>query len=601
MKVLMTPVGVILIATRLKGDRHLRSQSPWSPFTTPFRERCMKIRIVVIGANAAGAKAASKAKRVNPKAEVTLIDRGSFISYGACGIPYYVSDTVAELKELMSTPVGVVRDANFFKKVKGVTVRTETLVTGIDRGAKLVHLLETTTAQKTSIEYDRLILATGSSPFVPGISNVGLANILTVKSIEDAELLKSCAIAGATACIVGGGLIGLETAEALQQKGMQVTLVEMRDQLLPGVLDPELAFIVEKQVRQQGVTVMTGCTVTGFGGKTAVAKVVIGEQELPADLVVLAPGVTPNVGLARDAGLDIGVTGAIAVDARLCTSDPDIYACGDCCETTHLVTGKKVHIPLGSTANKQGRVAGINAAGGEASFAGVIGTSILKIFNVNAGKTGLSETEARANGYEVETVISPAHDRAHFFPGAKPIVLKLVADRKTGRILGLQAAGEGVVDKRLDAAATAITFHATAEQLSQVDLAYAPPYAAAMDNLIVAADIMKNKLAGHARGVSAQEVKRKLEEEDDFILLDVRSPAEHGEVGIEGAKLIPLGVLREKLEELPRDKEIITFCKISLRGYEAQKILDAAGFENTRFMDGGILAWPYALRAAGKH
>jgi NADPH-dependent 2,4-dienoyl-CoA reductase/sulfur reductase-like enzyme/rhodanese-related sulfurtransferase len=557
----------------------------------------MKLRIVVIGANAAGAKAASKAKRINPKAEVTLIDRGNFISYGACGIPYYVSDTVADLKELMSTPVGVVRDPNFFKKVKGLTVRINTEVIGIERTTKVVRLLDRTTAQESHLEYDRLILATGSSPFIPKVANVDLRGILTVKSIEDAELLKNSAISGSSACIVGGGLIGLETAEALQQKGMRVTLVEMRDQLLPGVLDPEMAFLVEKQLKQ-GVTVLTGRRVSGFGGESRVETVFIGEVGLQVDLVVLAPGVTPNVALARAAGIEIGVTGAIAVDTRLRTSDPDIYACGDCCETTHLITGKKVHIPLGSTANKQGRVAGINAAGGEASFAGVIGTSILRVFSINAGKTGLSEVEARAHGFAIEVVLSPAHDKAHFFPGAKPIVLKLIAEKPSGRLLGLQAVGEGAVDKRLDAAATAITFGATAEQLSQVDLAYAPPYSAAMDNLIVAADILKNKLAGHARGISSHDVKRKFDEEDDFILLDVRSPAEHGEVGIEGAKLIPLGMLRERLDELPRDKEIVTFCKISLRGYEAQKILDAAGFENTKFMDGGILAWPYTLRGA---
>jgi len=558
----------------------------------------MKLRIVVVGANAAGAKAASKAKRINPKAEVTLIDRGNFISYGACGIPYYVSDAVSNLKELMTTPVGVVRDAHFFAKVKGVAVRTNTEVVGIDRAAKAVRLLDRTSSVESTLEYDRLVLATGSSPFVPKLSNVELRGILTVKSIEDAELLKNSAVSGSTACIVGGGLIGLETAEALTQKGMRVTVVEMRDQLLPGVLDPEMAFLVAKQLGTQGVTVMTGARVTGFRGKDKVEAVCVGDRELPADLVVLAPGVTPNVRLAREAGIEIGVTGAIAVDARLCTSDPDVYACGDCCETTHLVTGKKVHIPLGSTANKQGRVAGINAAGGEASFAGVIGTSILRVFNLNAGKTGLTEAEALASGYEIETVVSPSHDKAHFFPGAKPIVLKLVAEKRSGKLLGLQAAGEGAVDKRLDAAATAITFGATAEQLSQIDLAYAPPYSAAMDNLIVAADILKNKLAGHARGISSREVKRKLDEEDDFILLDVRSPAEHGEVGIEGAKLIPLGVLRERLAELPKEKEIVAFCKISLRGYEAQRILAAAGFANVKFMDGGLLAWPYQLRGA---
>lgn len=560
----------------------------------------MKMSIVVIGANAAGAKAASKAKRINPTAEITLIDRGTFISYGACGIPYFVSDTVEDVKELMSTPVGVVRDHQFFRKVKGVTVKTATEVIAIDRAAKTVCMRDCQTSRETKLPYDRLVLATGSTPFIPQISNVNLANVLTVKSIEDAELLKSLAVPGTRACIVGGGLIGLETAEALRHKGLQVTVIEMRDQMLPGVLDWEMAALVERHLRQQGVTVMTGSAVTGLVGDAAVEAVQIGDVRIPAELVVLAPGVAPNVELARGAGLEIGPTGAIAVDTRQCTTDPDIYACGDCCETTHLLTGKKVFIPLGSTANKQGRVAGINAAGGEATFAGVIGTSILRVFAVNAGKTGLTEAEAKAHGFEVETVLSPSHDKAHFFPGAKPIILKLVAERGTGRILGLQAVGEGAVDKRLDAAATAITFGATVEQVAQLDLAYAPPYSAAMDNLIVAADILKNKLAGHARGITPREVKRKFDEGDDFILLDVRSPAEHNEVGIEGAKLIPLGMLREKLEELPRDKEIIAFCKISLRGYEAQKILDAAGFRNAKFMDGGILAWPFALRTSDK-
>ncbi|RII28872.1 MAG: pyridine nucleotide-disulfide oxidoreductase [Geobacter sp.] len=556
----------------------------------------MKMHIVVIGANAAGAKAASKAKRMNSHVDVTLIDRGSFISYGACGIPYYVSDTVADVKELMTTPVGVVRDAAFFNKVKGVKVITGTEAVAVNREAGTVELLEAATSKRYTLEYDRLVLATGSTPFLPQFDNCELEGILTVKSIEDAELLKASAVAGKQACIVGAGLIGLETAEALRQQGLEVTVMEMRDQVLPGVLDAEMAALVEKHLRMNGVRVMTSCKVTGFAGTDRVQGVIADKEEVAAQLVVVAPGVRPNTKLAKEAGLEIGVTGAIAVDSRMQTSDPRIFACGDCCESLNLVTGGKVYAPLGSTANKQGRVAGINAAGGEASFAGILGTSILKVFAVNAGRTGLTETEARGCGYEVETVLSPAPDKAHFFPGAKPIALKIVADRKTGRILGLQAVGEGAVDKRLDAAAAAITFKATADQLSQLDLAYAPPYSAAMDNLLVAADILKNKLAGHARGISSREVKRKLDEGDDFILLDVRSPAEHAEVGIEGAKLIPLGALREKLDSLPRDKEIVTFCKISLRGYEAQKILDGAGFGKTRFLDGGIMMWPYELR-----
>jgi len=218
------------------------------------------------------------------------------------------------------------------------------------------------------------------------------------------------------------------------------------------------------------------------------------------------------------------------------------------------------------------------------------------VLGVNAqGKTGLLEAEARESGYNVVTVLSPAPDRAHFFPGAKPIALKLVADRSSGRILGVQAVGTGAVDKRIDTAVAAITFGATAEQLAQLDLAYAPPYATAMDNLIVAADILKNKLAGHAEGITPMEVRKMQENEEDFILLDVRSPAEHKEMRIRGAKLIPLGVLREELESLPRDKKIITYCKLSLRGYEAQKILQAAGFKGIKFLDGGVLSWPFEL------
>ncbi|MDD2364781.1 MAG: FAD-dependent oxidoreductase [Desulfuromonadaceae bacterium] len=554
----------------------------------------MPLRIVIIGANAAGAKAASKAKRMRPEASITVIDRGSFISYGACGIPYFVSDAVSDEKELMSTPVGVVRDANFFRKVKGVEVITETDVTEIDRQNRQVTLQTIGSGVKSTLPYDRLIIATGSSPVIPPLPGSNLPGIITVKSIEDAVLLKEMASSGNRACIIGAGLIGLETVEALATRGMDVTVVEMQEQILPGILDSEMAAILEQSITQRGVTVLKQCRVSGFGGGDRVENVVTDRGVISADLVVLAIGARPNIELAQNAGLTIGITGAISVDDHLRTSDPTIYACGDCCETVNIVTGQKIYAPLGSTANKQGRVAGINVTGGDATFSGVLGTAILRVFEANAGKTGLTETAALAAGYDVETVLSPAPDRAHFFPGAKPIALKLVAERKSGRLLGLQAVGSGAVDKRIDVAATAISFRATTDQISHIDLAYAPPFSAAMDNLIVAADILKNKLSGEAKGISPHEVKRKMEDEsDDFILLDVRSPAEHEAVRIAGAKLVPLGALRDKLDSLPKDKEIIAYCKISLRGYEAQKILNAAGFTNVSFIDGGILTWPY--------
>ena len=555
----------------------------------------MKMRIVIIGANAAGAKAAAKAKRMNPRAEITVVDRGSFISYGACGIPYYVADMVKDEKELMSTPVGVVRDPAFFRKVKGVEILTETEAVAIDRQSRKVTLRSTAGGASSIIEYDALILATGSTPAVPPLEGRTLPGIITVKSIEDAILLKEQAVSGNRACVVGAGLIGLETVKALAERGMQVTVVELCGQVLPGILDEEMANLLEQHIKSKGVTVMTSCRVSGFTGTDRVEQVVTDQGEVIADLVVLAIGARPNVELARNAGLVIGSTGAIAVDNHLRTSDPTIYACGDCCETVNLVTGAPLYAPLGSTANKQGRVAAINATGGDATFAGVLGTAILKVFDFNAGKTGLTEGAARAAGFTVETVLSPAPDRAHFYPAAKPIALKLVADTATGRLLGVQAVGPGGVDKRLDVASTALAFRANVEQVSHLDLAYAPPFSAAMDNLIVAADILKNKLSGHAKGISPGQLKQMQDDGDDFVLLDVRSPAEHAAMRISGAKLVPLGALREKLDTLPKDKEIVTFCKISLRGYEAQKILNAAGFTKVRFLDGGILTWPYGV------
>jgi NADPH-dependent 2,4-dienoyl-CoA reductase/sulfur reductase-like enzyme/rhodanese-related sulfurtransferase len=556
----------------------------------------MTMRIVVIGANAAGAKAACKAKRVNPNAHVILIDKGEYISYGACGIPYFIADVVKDVKDLMKTPVGVVRDVPFFKKVKGVDVITGAEVVEIDKKNMILKLLEKKSGEKTALPYDRLVIATGGTPIFPPVENRDLANIFTVKTIEDAILLKEKAVAGKSACIVGGGLIGLEMAEALHSRGMKITMIEMREQLLPGLLDPDMALLVEKYVRMNGVDLRTSCKLTGFVGDGSVEKVLTDQGEIAADVAVIAVGVRPNVKLAKAAGLSIGFTGAINVDERMNTSDPYIYACGDCCESTSLLNSRTVYVPLGSTANKQGRVAGINAAGSRAQFKGVLGTGLVKVFGLNVGKTGYTEAEARSAGFKVETALSPFPDRAHYMPEARPIVLKLVVDGAKGTILGLQGVGEGNVDKRLDVAAMAVTFMVSAADLSQLDLGYAPPYSAAMDNLIVAADIIKNKMSGQGRGISPMEVKEKLDRGDDFVLLDVRSPAENAEVSIEGATLIPLGMLREKLDTLPKEKEIIAFCKISLRGYEAQKILDAAGFEKTGFMDGGVLAWPYDLK-----
>ena len=551
------------------------------------------MKVVIVGGVAAGPKIASRIIRLMPDADVTIVEKGEFLSYAGCGLPYYISGVVKEQAELMSTPVGVVRDAVFFQKVKNVHVMNHTEAMEIDRDGKRVRI-QAADDGESWLSYDKLVLATGACPVIPPIAGADLDNIFRLHGVEDAEGIKAF-LAEEKAhdvVIVGGGLIGVETTEALVEKGCRVTIVEMLPQTL-GMLDWQMAKLVEQHMEAKGVRVLTSTKVQAFQGNGAVSGVVTDKATIPADMVIMAIGVRPNVSLAQAAGLTIGTTGAIKTDKCMCTSDPDIYAAGDCVEVTDLVTGQPAYVPLGSTANKQGRVAATALCGGTDEFAGVLGSSVCKVFDHCVARTGLTEAAAGKAGFDVETALAPAPDKAHFMPQAKPLLLKLVVDRKDRRLLGAQAVGPGDGDKRIDIAATAITAGMTVDQVANLDLCYAPPYAPAMDNIITAANVARNKLDGHMIGVSAEEVHGMLKDKRDFVFLDVRSPGEYEQVRLAGSMLIPLGALRGRLDELPRDKEIVTFCKISLRGYEAALILKAAGFENVRVMDGGVVMWPY--------
>jgi NADPH-dependent 2,4-dienoyl-CoA reductase/sulfur reductase-like enzyme/rhodanese-related sulfurtransferase len=561
-----------------------------------------KMKVVIIGGVAAGPKTAARLRRLNPEAEITIIERGKLLSYAGCGMPYFVSGDVPEWKKLTDTPAGVVRDGVFFQNVKGIKVLDRTLAEAIDRKSKTVTTVHVETGEKQTLPYDKLVLATGGMPVHLPVPGMDLNHVFRLWQAEDALAMNKALSMGTLkkAVIIGGGLIGVEMTEALTKRGVQVTLVEMLPHLLPGLLDSETAAFLTRYLRSQGVEVRCGERVSCLKGddRGNVERVVTTGAEISADIALVSIGVRPNSKLAAEAGLEVGKSGNIRVNDFLQTSDPDIYAGGDCVQNIHLLTAKPVFAPMGSTANKHGRVIANNIMGMGEKFKGILGTAVLKAFGYNVGKTGLTEIQAREAGFDPVICLMPSSDIPHFYPNARQVFLKLIADGKTRKILGAQVVGPGEGVKRIDVLATAMTFGATIDDIASLDLGYAPPYATAIDIAAHAANVLRNKIEGIAQTLSPMEVKTMADRGDDFIWLDVRSPDEFKQKHIADprVKLIPLGTLRRRLEELPRDKKIVPFCKISLRGYEAQTLLKGAGFQDVQFMDGGIEAWPYEVK-----
>lgn len=554
---------------------------------------------MVIGGSAAGPKAASRARRLDPDADITIIQKENDLSMASCGYPYYVGGVFDERNKLICTPTGVVRDPNFFMNAKGIKAMNNTEATEIDTENKTVKYRGLMNGEEGTVEYDKLIIATGARPKMPPVKGLDLEGITTLQSLGDADYLRKVRDEGKIkkAVVVGGGLIGLETCEALQLAGIEITVIEMMPQIMM-FMDWQLAKILENNIRNWAANVITGNAVAEFlgeDGKLTGVKLANG-TELPCELAVVAIGVTPNVELALKAGIDIGETGGINVDEFMQTSDPDVYAIGDCIEIPNLVNGKKVLAPYGDLANLQGRVAGENAATENvARFPGCIQTGICKVFNYNAGTTGIFEREAEEAGFDPVSVITASPDKPGFMGGLL-LINKMVADRKTGRILGFQCVGPGDVSKQVAQAAVAIKGGMTVDDMVNADLPYAPPFTLAVDNLIAVSHVLQNKIRGLMTGISAVEVKKKLDACEKPFILDTRGPEEFEamRLGI-GEVLIPLGALRKRSSELPEDKdaEIITYCKISLRGYEAARYIQSLGYTDVKVMEGGIMAWPF--------
>lgn len=557
----------------------------------------MSKRILIVGAVALGPKVACRAKRLDPSAQVTMIDKDNLISYGGCGIPYYIGGDVADLEGLSSTSAHVLRDSKFFKDAKGVDVRILTEAISIDRNAKTVKVRQLTDGYEADLKYDQLVLATGATHVRPPLPGVDLPGVSVVANPHHAKAIKEMVSKGRVkqAVVIGGGAIGLEMAEALTDLwGVETTLVEMADQLLPNAFGKDMADLLNNHMTDKGVRVLLSERVTRILGtrEEGVQAVETSGCTVPCDLVVLSAGVKPNTQLARDAGLAVGTSGGILVDACMRTSDPEIFAGGDCSEIKHLVSGGHAHMPLGSLANRQGRVIGTNITGGCAQFDGAVGSFCIKVFDLGAARAGLTYGQAKDAGFDPVHAVVVQADRAHFYPTQELMYMKLIADRNTRKILGIEAIGGhgDAVKARVDAVAVLLPYEATLDAVSNLEVAYAPPFASAMDIVNNAADALENIIEGRNEPIDAEDFIPDFENHNAKIL-DVRSMAQAKPFTEKFGKRwlnIPQEELAGRLEEVPVQDPLYLVCGSGARSYEAQLVLHNHGMKDTKNIQGGI-------------
>ena len=536
------------------------------------------MRIIIIGAVAAGTSAAAKARRNSESAEIVVYDKDSFISYSGCGMPYYIGGEVENADEL--TP----RDPAFFKSKYNVDILIRHEVLSINPDQKVLKVKNLTTGEVFSDSYDKLVIATGAQAVVPPIKGADGRHIFTLRNINDMNRIKVYIDENRPkrAAIIGTGFIGLEVCENLKKLGLEATLLEKLPQVTPG-LDSDMAVYVRDHIEKNGVPVLTAVSVVEI---TESGVILSDGKEIPADLVLISAGVRPNTVLAKAAGIELGVSGAIRVNTKMQTSQPDIYACGDCIEQFHTVTGKPVYRPLGSTANKTGRIAGDSLTGGSLEFRGILGTGIFRIFGMTVAQTGLSEREALALGYQTAVCHNIKPNRPEYM-GGREMVIKGIADRVSGRLLGAQIVGYEGVDKRIDVFVTAITFKAKVEDLFHLDLAYAPPFSTTKDPVMYTGMILDNAIHRGRPLITAQELDTLVQSGQKYTLIDARAAAQYEKNHIETAKSIPHAKVRAAAESLDKDAITVTYCNKGVTGNAAQNILINDGFQKVYNLSGG--------------
>ena len=539
------------------------------------------MKVVIVGGVAGGATAAARIRRLNEQAEIVVFERSGYISYANCGLPYYIGDVITDPEALtLQTP------ESFFSRFR-VTMKVRHEVTAIHPDRKTVSVRNLETGEVFEESYDKLLLSPGAKPTQPRLPGVGLSKLFTLRTVEDTFQIKEFIRTNhpKSAVLAGGGFIGLELAENLRELGMEVTIVQRPKQLM-NPFDPDMAAFIHNEMRRNGVKLALGHTVEGFEERDVGVDVLLkDEQPLHADMVVLAIGVTPDTGLAKEAGLELGIKGSILVNDRMETTVPDIYAVGDAVQVKHFVTGQDALISLAGPANKQGRIAADNICGGDSRYPGSQGSSVIKVFDLTAATTGINETNAKKAGLDADKVILSPMSHAGYYPGGKVMTMKVVFEKETYRLLGAQIVGYEGVDKRIDVLATAIHAGMKATQLKELDLAYAPPYSSAKDPVNMAGFIIDNIASSTLKQWHLEDADN-LPRDGSVTLLDTRTVEEFAHGHIDGFTNIPVDELRERLGELDKSKPVYVICQSGLRSYIACRILAGNGYNCYNFSGG---------------
>lgn len=535
------------------------------------------MNVIVIGGVAAGTKVAAKLKREDRSIQVTILTMGKDISYAGCGLPYYVGNVIEDKEQLIvNTPVK-------FAKLTGAEVVTETEVIAIHRDEKTVDAKDLKTGEIKKYSYDKLVIASGASAFVPPVEGIHLKNVFFMRTPDDAITLRESVEEGniKRAVVVGGGFIGLEIAENLAAQNIKVSIIDMADHILPG-FDDEMAAYAEDQMAEHGIMCLTKTGLQGILGTDKVEKVQTQKRAIKADAVVLSIGIRANTKFLEGTGITLLPNKTIKVNEFMQTDDENIYALGDCASVSNRITKQTAWSPMGSSANIEGRLVAKHIAGTKIPYQGVLGTGVAKLAGFNVGKTGLSEAAAKAAGFDAVSVTAVVDDKAHYYPGADSFIVKMTADKVTQKLLGLQVMGKGAVDKMVDIAVTAISLGATLEEIENMDLAYAPPFSTAIHPFSHTVNILLNKLSGAFETFTPEQYLKG--EAEGYQLIDVSlAPS------IDGAPYVDLGSVEGVLPEFPKDQKLLLVCTKGKRAYMLQNRLKYYGYTNTKALEGGTL------------